>query len=318
VTGGLPIKVTILLEGEEECGSTNLKPFLRENAAELKADIALACDTGMWDRKRPAITTMLRGLVGEEVVITAASRDLHSGLYGGAARNPIHVLSSILAELHDADGRVTLPGFYDGVAEIPPDIREQWDALGFDGKKFLGEIGLSEPAGEKGRSILEQVWSRPTCDVNGIVGGYTGAGFKTVIPARASAKVSFRLVGEQNPEAVAMSFRAFVTARLPEDCSVEFMSHGRSAAVRLPFTGEMLGKARTALADEWGSDPALIGIGGSIPVVGDFKRLLGLDALMIGYGLEDDRIHSPNEKYELTSFHGGIRSWARILDALSR
>ncbi|MCR4281682.1 MAG: M20/M25/M40 family metallo-hydrolase [Bauldia sp.] len=317
VTGSLPLRVTVCLEGEEETGGTNLRPFLEANAAELKADIALICDTGMWDRKRGAITTSLRGLVGQEVVVTASDRDLHSGMYGSAARNPIHVLSAMLAALHDEDGRVTLPGFYDGVDELPPEIRRQRDGLGFDAAEFLGDVGLSIPAGERGRSVLEQIWSRPTAEVNGIVGGYTGQGFKTVIPSQARAKVSFRLVGDQEPAKIAASFRDFVRARLPADCKVEFISHGGSRAVRLPFDGPWLARARRALADEWGADPALVGSGGSIPVAGDFREVLGLNALMIGFGLDDDRIHSPNEKYDLSSFHGGIRSWARILAAFA-
>jgi acetylornithine deacetylase/succinyl-diaminopimelate desuccinylase-like protein len=315
--GDLPLKVSVILEGEEESGSANLKPFLEANAKELSADLALVCDTGMWSADRAAITMALRGLVGEEVTIAAADRDLHSGLFGGAARNPIHVLAAILAALHDADGRVALPGFYDGVSELPPDIKRQWQGLGFDEAGFLGSVGLSVPAGETGRSVLEQVWARPTCEVNGIEGGYTGAGFKTVIAAKASAKVSFRLVGRQDPVAIREAFRAFVRARLPADCKVEFRAHGGSPAISLPFDASYLAAARRALADEWGSDPALVGSGGSIPVVGDFKRILGMDSLMIGFGLEDDRIHSPNEKYNLTSFKGGIRSWARVLAALA-
>ena len=317
VTGTLPARVSVLLEGEEESGSINLAPFLAANAEELKADLALVCDTDMWRRGHPAITVALRGLVGEEVVVTCASRDLHSGMYGGAARNPLHVLSGVLAALHDADGRVTLPGFYDGVAELPADIKRQWDGLDFDAAGFLGEVGLSIPAGEAGRSVLEQIWSRPTCEVNGISGGYAGAGFKTVIPSKAMAKVSFRLVGDQDPAKVAESFRAFVRSRLPEDCSVEFRAYGRSPGLRLPFDGPWLPRARQALADEWGKDPALVGSGGSIPVVGDFNRILGMDTLMIGYSLDDDRVHSPNEKYDLASFRGGIRSWARVLAALA-
>ena len=156
--------------------------------------MALVCDTDMWDNDTPAVTTMLRGLVGEEVEITCADRDLHSGMFGSAARNPIHLLTEILASLRDADGRITLPGFYDGVQELPAEVKDQWNRLPFDEAGFLGEVGLSIPAGEKGRSVLEQVWARPTCEVNGIVGGYTGEGFKTVIPSKASAKVSFRLV----------------------------------------------------------------------------------------------------------------------------
>ena len=317
VTGKLPARISMLLEGEEESGSTNLAPFLAANKLELTADLALVCDTDMWRRGHPAITVSLRGLVGEEVTVTCASRDLHSGMYGGAARNPLHVLSGILAALHDADGRVTLPGFYDGVGELPADIKRQWDGLGFDAGEFLGEVGLSMPAGEADRSALEQIWSRPTCEVNGIIGGYTGAGFKTVIPSRASAKVSFRLVGDQDPEKISRAFRDFVRSRIPADCSVDFAAHGRSPGLRLPFDGPWLPRARQALAEEWGKDPALSGSGGSIPVVGDFKSILGMNTLMIGFSLDDDRIHSPNEKYDLASFRGGIRSWARVLAALA-
>ncbi|WP_313611302.1 M20/M25/M40 family metallo-hydrolase, partial [Rhizobium sp.] len=193
VNGGLPVRVTILFEGEEESGSPSLKPFLEANADELKADYALVCDTGMWDRDTPAIAAALRGLVGEEIVITAADRDLHSGLFGGAAANPIHILTDILAGLHDETGRVTLAGFYDGVEETPANIKASWETLGRSAEAFLGEVGLSVPSGEKGRSVLEQTWARPTAEVNGIIGGYTGDGFKTVIAAKASAKVSFRL-----------------------------------------------------------------------------------------------------------------------------
>ena len=316
-TGGLPCDVTILLEGEEETGSPSLPAFLAENKKELSADIALVCDTGMWNRTTPAITAMLRGLVLEEVTIRAANRDLHSGLYGGAAVNPIHVLSKIVADLHDAQGRVTVPNFYDGVEDLPDDIAKQWRALDFDENAFLGDVGLSVPAGEHDRSVLEQIWARPTADVNGIIGGYTGAGSKTVLPAQASAKFSFRLVGKQNPAAIAENFRSFVRARLPDDCEADFQSHGASPALQLPFGSEALSRARRALAQEWGKEAAMIGSGGSIPIVGSFKRDLKMDSLMVGFGLDDDRVHSPNEKYELSSFQKGARSWARILAALS-
>ena len=316
-TGGLPIPVTILFEGEEESGSPSLGDFLTENAQELTVDLALVCDTTMWNRDTPAITTMLRGLVGDEVVITAASRDLHSGTYGGAARNPIHVLARILADLHDDEGRVTVPGFYDGVEELPAEIAAMWDNLGFDPAAFLGEIGLSVPAGETDRTVLEKIWSRPTCEVNGITGGYTGDGFKTVIPSKASAKISFRLVGKQDPLAIREAFRAFVRARLPADCSVEFHPHGANPGFVVPIDSPALGKGRAALDAEWDNPAVLIAMGGSIPIVGAFKRMLGMETLMIGFGLDDDRIHSPNEKYELTSFHKGIRSWARVLAELA-
>ena len=316
-TGGLPIAVTILFEGEEESGSQSLGPFLEEYAGELKADLALVCDTGMWDRSTPAISTALRGLVGEEVIVTAASRDLHSGMYGSAAANPIHLLARILGELHDEDGVVALPGFYDGVPEVPAEILEMWKGLGFSESQFLGEVGLSVPAGEKSRTVLEQVWSRPTAEINGIWGGYDGEGFKTVIPAKAGAKVSFRLVGEQNPDLIRESFREFVRARLPADCKAEFHNHGASPAITLDVTLPELKKATAALKDEWGKDTALIAMGGSIPIVGNFQARLGMNSLLIGFAHMDDNIHSPNEKYDLASFHKGIRSWARIIEALS-
>ncbi len=244
VNGSLPARLSILFEGEEESGSPSLVPFLKANVEELRAEVALVCDTGMWDRERGAITIMLRGLVGEEVTIRAADRDLHSGMFGGPARNPLHVLADILARLHDEEGRVTLPGFYDGVVEVPADVKAIWDTLDFDAEEFLGAVGLSVPAGETGRTVLEQIWSRPTCEVNGIIGGYTGEGFKTVIPAKASAKLSFRLVGDQDPDRIRESFRDFVRAHVPADCHVDFTSHGGSGAIRLPFDGPFLAAAR--------------------------------------------------------------------------
>ena len=316
-TGGLPCDVTVLFEGEEETGSPSLPAFVAANRAELKADLALVCDTGMWDRDTPAVTTMLRGLVLDEVVITAASRDLHSGMFGGAATNPIHLLGRIIADLHDDTGRITLPGFYDGVEELPRDVAEQWRNLPFDEADFLGQVGLSIPAGEADRSVLEKIWARPTCDVNGIIGGYTGQGSKTVLPSKASAKFSFRLVGKQAPSKIVDAFRAFVRERLPADCRVEFISHGASPALQLPFSSEALNRARRALQAEWNKEPVLAGSGGSIPIVGVFRQDLKMDTLMIGFALDDDRIHSPNEKYDLTSFHKGARSWARVLNALA-
>jgi acetylornithine deacetylase/succinyl-diaminopimelate desuccinylase-like protein len=317
VHGNLPVEVTILFEGEEESGSPSLKPFLEANAAELKADYALVCDTGMWDTDTPAIAATLRGLVGEEVTITAADRDLHSGLFGGAAANPIHILADILAGLHDQTGRVTLEGFYDGVEETPENIKAGWETLGRNAESFLGEVGLSVPSGEQGRSVLELTWARPTAEVNGISGGYTGEGFKTVIAAKASAKVSFRLVGHQDPAKVRESFRAYVRSRIPADCTVEFHEHGGSPAIQLAYDSPALTKARNALSDEWANPAVVVGMGGSIPIVGDFQTMLGMDSLLVGFGLVDDRIHSPNEKYDLKSFHKGIRSWARILSALA-
>ncbi len=315
--GALPCRITVLLEGEEESGSPSLQPFLRDNAAELKADFALVCDTNMWDAETPAISAGLRGLVGEQVTVRAADRDLHSGYFGGAAANPIHILARALADLHDADGRVAIPDFYQGVEETPDDVKASWKTLGRTDEGFLGEVGLSIPAGESGRSVLELTWARPTAEVNGISGGYTGEGFKTVIASEAMAKVSFRLVGKQDPDAVRANFRAFVRARVPADCSVEFHEHGGSRAIQLPYDSPLLTNAKSALSEEWPRPAVMIGMGGSIPIVGDFQTRLGMDSLLVGFGLSDDRIHSPNEKYSLTSFRKGIRSWVRILGALA-
>lgn len=318
VNGRLPLPLTIMIEGEEEIGSKNLAPFLKANKADLAAQFVLVCDTNMWDAKTPAITTSLRGLLYDEVVIRAANRDLHSGLYGGAARNPIRVMTNILGRLHDENGRIAVPGFYDGVRELPEHVRAQWQSLDFTPDSFLKPIGLSLPAGERDRLMIEQVFSRPAADINGIVGGYTGEGSKTVIPAQASAKISFRLVVGQDPEKIRAAFRAWVSAQVPSDCTVAFLDHAAAPAISLDWDMKPLAAAKDALTEEWRREALLIGSGASIPVVADFKATLGLDTLLIGFGLDDDRIHSPNEKYDITSFHKGIRSWARILAAFAQ
>jgi acetylornithine deacetylase/succinyl-diaminopimelate desuccinylase-like protein len=317
VTGSLPLPITMMIEGEEECGSNHLFGFVKDNADEFKLDLALVCDTSMWDPKTPMVTTSLRGLLYEQVNLTCADRDLHSGLFGGAAQNPIRVLAKILADMHDKNGRITIPGFYDGVKDLPKDIKADLARLKLSPKEFLGPVGLKVPAGEKNRMLIEQIATRPTAEINGIIGGYTGEGAKTVIPGKAMAKVSFRLVGKQNPEKIRKAFRAFVKARLPADCKVEFSNFAGAPAIELPFDSAALGKTRAALSTEWGRKAITIGEGGSIPIVGDFKRVLGMDTIMVGFALDDDRVHSPNEKFDLTSFHKGTRSWARILAALA-
>lgn len=315
--GTLPCRLTIFLEGEEESGSASLVPFMREHAAELTSDIALICDTGLFEDHVPAITTMLRGLLGEEFTVHGASKDLHSGSFGGAAINPIRVLTRILGGLHDAQGRVQVPGFYDDVDELPEAIRAQWQNLAFDHAKFLGSVGLSQPAGEVDRTPLEMLWSRPTAEINGIWGGYTGEGFKTVLPAEAHAKVSFRLVSRQDPLKLRASFRAWVEAQLPPDCRIAWKDHGTSAAGHMQIDHPAFEQARAALTEEWGRPAAYIGCGGSIPIAGYFKTVLGMDAMLIGFGRDDDQIHSPNEKYDIDCFHKGTRSWARILARLA-
>jgi acetylornithine deacetylase/succinyl-diaminopimelate desuccinylase-like protein len=318
-TGSLPIRATILIEGEEESGSPSLVPFLKANKNELSCDAAFVCDTGMWDAKTPAVTTRLRGMVKDEITITGPRIDLHSGAYGGPAANPIRILSKLLSKLHDKNGKVTIPGFYEGVSELPKDVKQKWQKLKFSDKKFLKEVGLSVPAGEKGRGVLEQVWARPTAEVNGIWGGYTGAGTKTVIPSQAHAKLTFRLVGKQKPEKILKAFRALARAEVPKDCKIEFASYGAgSPASEIAETSPLIRKSAKALKDEWGRETALIGSGGSIPIVRFFKDVLGMDSVLVGFGLNDDVIHSPNEKYNLSSFHKGIRSWVRVLGEVAK
>lgn len=317
VHGRLPGNLTLFFEGEEESGSPSLIPFLRENAAELgQASLALICDTGLFADKVPALVTTLRGLAKCEFTLHAANKDLHSGMFGGLAMNPIRALTRILGGLHDDQGRVQVPGFYDDVEELPEGLRAQWQALGFDHAAFLGAVGLATPAGEVDRTPLEQIWSRPTAEINGIWGGYTGAGFKTVLPAEASAKVSFRLVSRQDPETVLAAFRGWIEAQLPADCRLEWKDPSGSPACAMEISDPAFEAARSALSAEWGTPAAFVGCGGSIPVAGFFKEILGMDAMLIGFGKDDDQIHSPNEKYDMESFHKGIRSWARVLERI--
>lgn len=314
--GGIPARITVLIEGEEEVGSVNLEPFLEANRALLATDLALISDTGMWDVDTPAITTRLRGLVFTEVVLRAATRDLHSGLFGGAALNPINALCAALGGLHQADGRVAIPGFYDRVRAVDPTQAEEWHRLRFDEAAFLGDVGLTCPAGERGVPALERLWARPTADINGIWGGYTGPGSKTVIPAEAFAKVSFRLVPEQDPDAVVAGFRAFLAARVPPDARVEVAVLSAAPGIEIAADSAALRMAREVLSAEYGRPALLVGSGGSIPVVSSLRRILGIDSLLMGFGLDDDQVHSPNEKFEERCFHHGTRAHIRLLGRL--
>ncbi len=314
VHGSLPVSATVLIEGEEESGSASLPGFLADHAASLsRAAAAIITDTNAWDIDTPAITYRLRGNVYAEVTLHGPSRDLHSGLYGGAAVNPLNALTEILGQLHGAGGRVQLGGFYDDVAPLSDGERAAWAALPFDAAGFLGEIGLTQSVGEAGYSVLERLWARPTCDLHGVWGGYTGPGSKTVIASRASAKLSFRTVPDQDPAKIVRALKDFLDERTPPDCKWSIEQFGASAGILVPAEGPFMQAARAGLEDIYKKPTAMVGCGGSIPVAGHMQTLLGLDPILVGFGLSDDRIHSPNEKFEVKCLKNGILSQAAIL-----
>lgn len=316
--GGLPINVTLLIEGEEEIGSKNLDEFIKSQKAALRADIAVVSDTGQFARGWPAITYGLRGLVYMEVFITAADHDLHSGMFGGAVPNPANVLCELMATLHDKNGRVNLPGFYDDVAELTPREREEFARLPFDEAEFKKELKLTELYGEAGFTTLERRWARPTSDINGLTSGYQGHGAKTVIASKASAKVSMRLVPNQNPKKIEGAFIRALSERCPKGVTIEIESHGASPGLLVPIDGRAMELAANAIERGFGKKPVFMREGGSIPILGLIKQELGLDTLLIGFGLPDDRVHSPNEKFDLDAFYAGTRTAAALYDELSR
>lgn len=316
VHGTLPVAVTVFLEGEEESGSPSLDGFLQAHRDELASDVCIVSDTGMWDVETPAIAIMLRGMLYVEITLHGPSQDLHSGLYGGAVPNPLNILTRILGDLHDDDGRVQIPGFYNDLVDLG-EIEDNWKKLDFDEAAFLGHAGLKQSTGEVGRSTLERIWSRPTCDLNGVFGGYTGEGTKTVIPAHASAKLSCRLVPGQDPAEVEKGLVAFVEARLPRDCRVEIENLGASPALCMPTSSPFLTAAKTSLTQIFEKSPILVGIGGSIPAVGAIKQHLGIDSVLMGFGLSDDQVHAPNEKFELRCFQSGMRAHAALLGEIA-
>jgi acetylornithine deacetylase/succinyl-diaminopimelate desuccinylase-like protein len=315
--GGLLVNLVALIEGEEEIGSVHLADFLREHRAELAADIAVVSDTNQFARGVPSITTGLRGLVYTEVTVTGPGHDLHSGLFGGAVPNPANILCEVLGTLHDRDGRVNIPGFYDEVEPLTAAERQAWARLPFDEAAFLRELGLTAGMGEAGYSTLERRWGRPTCDINGLTSGYQGPGAKTIIPASASAKVSMRLVPRQDPAKIAAAFEQAIRSRLPAGVDVAFRNFGLAPAVVVPADSPAMRLAAEAVELGFGAAPVLMREGGSIPVVGQIKSILGIDTLLVGFSLPDDRIHSPNEKFDLAALLGGMRTAGALYGKLA-
>jgi acetylornithine deacetylase/succinyl-diaminopimelate desuccinylase-like protein len=315
---GLPVNMTVLVEGEEEIGSINLQDFIQKHREALRADIAIVSDTNQYARGIPAITYGLRGLVYMEVSITAASHDLHSGLYGGAVPNSANILCELLSTLHDATGKVNIRGFYDKVRPLGAEERAMWAKLPQDENAFASELKLSGLGGEVGYTALERCWTRPTCDINGLSSGYQGPGAKTVIPSKASAKVSMRLVPDQDPIAIRDAFTAAMKQRCPKYVTIEVSCDSYTPPVLVPMHSRAMELASEAIEVGFGIRPTLIRGGGSIPVVEIMKSVLGIDTLLVGFGLPDDRPHSPNEKFDLEALYAGSRSAAALYEGLGK
>lgn len=315
--GALPFDLTVLIEGEEEIGSPHLANILQDKCADQSFDSVLVCDSPMWDENTPAINVRLRGMVSEEVVLTTGRREVHSGLYGGPARNAAQVMAMLLASLHADDGSVAVPGFYDTLTPVPDAIKQSLTRLQFDAANYLADLGQTEAAGEKNFSPLEQTWLRPTAEINGIEAGYTGAGIRTMVPNKAVAKISFRLVQGQDPQTIRAAFRSYLEAMLPADCTIGFANLGSALPVAVDTGSQDFATICAALEAEWDQPVALTGVGGSLPVAAMIQQVLGLDCMLVGFALPQDNIHAPNETYRLESFRRGIRSWIRILSALT-
>lgn len=313
--GRLPINVRVLIEGEEEIGSKHLADVLRTRKDRLQADVIVVSDTSMWAPGRPSVTIGLRGLAYVEATLRGASHDLHSGLYGGGVANPIHGIAKLIASLHDAQGRVAIPGFYDDVVDLTPAERDEMADLAHDEAGFRKELDVDATPGEAGWTLLERLTARPTVDCNGVVGGYTGPGAKTVLPAEASTKISCRLVPNQNPDDITRKLMAWLEQNVPEGLSLECTPHHGGEPVLVDRDLPAMKAAERALEHVWGVAPVFTRAGGSIPIVKDFREILGLETILMGLGLEDDRLHSPNEKFDLENFQQGVRACAWFLEA---
>jgi acetylornithine deacetylase/succinyl-diaminopimelate desuccinylase-like protein len=313
--GSLPLNVRVLIEGEEEVGGEGIAAFVASKPADLKADFALVSDTELFAPGLPTLCVGLRGMIYTEIEVHGARSDLHSGMYGGAAPNPFIALAQMLARLKDEEGRILIPGFYDDIIPPSPEELKAWESLPFDEEQYrIAEVGSSSLVGEAGYSVLERTWARPTLDVHGIPGGFTGAGAKTVIPAKAIAKVSMRLVPGMMPAKSFALYESFVRQIAPPgvDVAVRMVHFGDPCLI--PVDNPYIQAATRALHEVWGRETVFIRSGGSIPIVGDFAKHLGLPSVMMGFGLPDDNIHAPNEKFHLKNFELGIESIVRFLE----
>ena len=314
--GSLPVNVIVLAEGEEEVGSEHLAPFIEANAERLKCDAVVISDSAMFAPGLPSILSSLRGLAYFQIDVQGPGQDLHSGSYGGAAVNPAMALARILATLHDDNGRIAIPGFHDSVGEWPAAVREQMKSLPFDDEHFRQEVGAPALGGEKGYTVLERLWTRPTCEVNGLLSGYTGEGAKTVLPAKAMAKVSCRLVPDQDPAEIERLMKAHVARVAPPGVTVTVNHLHGGKPWRAELNGPLFDAARRALASAFGKEPVITGEGGSIPVVGDFARILGAPVLLVGFGLPGENAHAPDEWMSMENFTKGMRAIAALWDEL--
>jgi acetylornithine deacetylase/succinyl-diaminopimelate desuccinylase-like protein len=313
----LPLNVRVILEGEEEVGGEGIAKFVREHPERLKADFALISDTEMFAPGLPTLCVGLRGMIYTEIEARGAATDLHSGMYGGAAPNPLIALCQIIARMKDADGRITIPGIYDDV--VPPSAEElaAWKSLPFSAEEFQrNEVGATQLTGEPDYSVLERLWSRPTLEVHGMPGGFTGAGAKTVIPARATAKVSMRLVPNMDAARVFEKFSAYITSICPAGVTVKVRLIHSADPMVIKTGNPYIQAATAAMREVFGRETVFVRSGGSIPIVGDFEHNLHIPSVMMGFGLPDDNLHAPNEKFKIANFHNGIEAIIRFFEGV--
>lgn len=315
-TGELPVNVKFLIEGEEEVGSDHLEEFIRANREKCVCDVAVVSDTAQYAPGIPAITYGLRGIMCCEVTVVGPHQDLHSGVFGGSIANPVNVLAKLIGKLVDDEGRVQIPGFYESVIPLTDEERKAFAALPFDETDFVESVGTSAVYGEIGFTTLERRWARPTCDVNGIIGGYTGEGPKTIIPAKATAKISCRLVPNQEENTIVQALETFLRQHCPAGVKLEFRRWHGCPAVLCDMHSRFMKAAQVAVERGFGKQPVLIREGGSIPVVGTFQELLGVDTLLLGWGQNSDNLHGPNEKFSLDAFQRGTLSSAWLWNEL--